>query len=223
MHRTRTNMHHAPDNAPAPAARADWDAVERDYRTGKFSNRELGAMHGCSHTQVSRRAKLGGWERDLRDVIRKAASTAVIRATVAKRLDSAANVIPATADTVMVAAEIAKDVILRHRSDLQRTRDTSMRLLQELEACAMQPEHVETLARVMGGDDDAAIAEARKAITRALGIGSRITGVKALADALVKLQVAERLAFDLDADGAGDDADKPKARVQVEFITPRQP
>ena len=84
----------------------------------------------------------------------------------------------------------------------------------------MQPEHVETLARVMGGDDDAAVADARKAITRALGIGSRITGVKALADALVKLQVAERLAFDLDADGAGDDADKPKARVQVEFVTP---
>lgn len=222
-------MHHAPTDAPdAPAARADWEAVERDYRTGKYSSRELAAMHGCSHTQVTRRAKAGKWERDLRGVIRQAASVAVIRQEVANRqrqsvIDSeGARKVPPTIDTVMVAAEIAKDVILRHRSDLQRTRDTSMRLLLELEACAMQPEHVETLARVMGGDDDAAVAEARKAITRALGIGSRITGVKALADALVKLQVAERLAFDLDADGVGDDADKPKARVQVEFITPGQ-
>lgn len=58
-------MHHAPDDAPdnQPAKRTDWKAVERDYLTGKYTSRELAAMHGCSHTQVSRRAKLGGWLR----------------------------------------------------------------------------------------------------------------------------------------------------------------
>ena len=215
--------HNAPPDAPegrAVSLRTDWQAVERDYRTGKFSNRELGAMHGCSHTQVSRRARLGGWERDLRGVIRQAASTAVIRAEVARRLEGEANAVPAAAETVLVAAEIAKDVILRHRHDLQRTRDVSMRLLQELEAAAMQPEHAETLARIMGGDDDAAVAEARKAIARALGIGSRISAVKSLADALVKLQTAERQAFDLDAESDPDADGQPKARVLVEFVSP---
>ena len=177
-------------------------------------------MHGCSHTQVSRRARLGGWERDLRGVIRQAASTAVIRAEVARRLEGEANAVPAAAETVLVAAEIAKDVILRHRHDLQRTRDVSMRLLRELEAAAMQPEHAETLARIMGGDDDAAVAEARKAIARALGIGSRISAVKALADALVNLQTAERQAFDLDAENDPDADGQPKARVLVEFVSP---
>jgi len=58
-------MHHAPDDAPddQPAKRTDWKAVERDYLTGKYTSRELAAMHGCSHTQVGRRAKLGGWIR----------------------------------------------------------------------------------------------------------------------------------------------------------------
>lgn len=228
MQQKRQRAPDAPD-AP-PAGKTDWDAVERDYRTGKFTSRELAAMHGCSHTQVTRRAKAGNWERDLRDVIRKAASAAVIREEVAARqarhlqqqksavAAEGARVVPPTTDTVLVAAEIAKDVIVRHRHDLQRARDTSMRLLQELEASAMQAEHAETLARVMGGDDDGAVAEARKAIARALGIGPRIAGVKALADALVKLQAAERVAFDLDADHEGDDADKPKARVMIEFV-----
>lgn len=230
MQQKRQSAPSAPTDAPT--AKTDWDAVERDYRTGKFTSRELAAMHGGSHTQVTRRAKSGKWERDLRDVIRKAASAAVIREEVAARqarhlgqqqsamATEGARLVPPTTDTVMVAAEIAKDVIVRHRNDLQRARDTSMRLLQELEASAMQSEHAETLARVMGGDDSGAVAEARKAIARALGIGPRIAGVKALADALVKLQAAERVAFDLDADPDGDDADKPKARVQLEFVTP---
>ena len=58
-------MPRAPDDAPddQPAKRTDWKAVERDYLTRKFTNRELAAKHGCSHTQVSRRAKRGGWDR----------------------------------------------------------------------------------------------------------------------------------------------------------------
>lgn len=58
-------MPHAPDDAPddQPAKRTDWKAVKRDYLTGSFTNRELAAKHGCSHTQVGRRAKLEGWLR----------------------------------------------------------------------------------------------------------------------------------------------------------------
>lgn len=58
-------MPHAPDDAPddQPAKRTDWKAVKRDYLTGRFTNRELAAKYGCSHTQVGRRAKLEGWLR----------------------------------------------------------------------------------------------------------------------------------------------------------------
>lgn len=191
--------------------------MERDYRTGKYTSRELATMHGCSHSQVTRRAKAGKWEKDLRGVIRQAASAAVIREEVAARqrlqhpaaalANEKARSVPPTADTVMVAAEIARDVILRHRNDLSRARGASMALLRELEAAAALPAHAELMAHILAGKgaSPAEVEEARRAITKTLSIGQRIAAVKALADAVVKLQAAERVAFDLDA---GDD--KPK-------------
>ena len=42
----------------------DWEAVERDYRAGILSVREIGAKCGCTHTAINKRAKRDGWERD---------------------------------------------------------------------------------------------------------------------------------------------------------------
>lgn len=41
----------------------DWEAVERDYRTGAFTDRQLGTKHGCSHTAIQKRAKVGEWKK----------------------------------------------------------------------------------------------------------------------------------------------------------------
>jgi len=51
----------APPDAPEPNGKTDWAAVERDYRTGKYTNRQIAEVHGCSHTQVGRRATQYGW------------------------------------------------------------------------------------------------------------------------------------------------------------------
>lgn len=42
----------------------DWEAVERDYRAGILSVREIGAKCGCTHTAINKRAKRDGWERE---------------------------------------------------------------------------------------------------------------------------------------------------------------
>lgn len=42
----------------------DWEAVERDYRAGILSVREIGAKCGCTHTAINKRAKRYGWERE---------------------------------------------------------------------------------------------------------------------------------------------------------------
>ena len=42
----------------------DWEAIERDYRAGILSVREIGAKCGCTHTAINKRAKRDGWERD---------------------------------------------------------------------------------------------------------------------------------------------------------------
>lgn len=41
----------------------DWCAVERDYRTGSLSLREMSLKHGCSHSAIANRAGRNGWTR----------------------------------------------------------------------------------------------------------------------------------------------------------------
>lgn len=42
----------------------DWEAIERDFRLGRYSVRELGQIHGVAHTTITRRAAKAGWTQD---------------------------------------------------------------------------------------------------------------------------------------------------------------
>jgi hypothetical protein len=42
----------------------DWSAVERDYREGRLSLRQLGLKHRCSHSTIANFAGRHGWMRD---------------------------------------------------------------------------------------------------------------------------------------------------------------
>ena len=44
--------------------KADWIAVEGEYRAGKRSLREIAADHGISEGAIRKKAKAGGWLRD---------------------------------------------------------------------------------------------------------------------------------------------------------------
>jgi hypothetical protein len=41
----------------------DWIAVERDYRAGQLSLRQLAAKHRCSHSGVANKARRENWTR----------------------------------------------------------------------------------------------------------------------------------------------------------------
>lgn len=187
-----------PPASPKPRKRIDWEAVERDYRTGKFSLRELEAKHSASYSEISRKAKREGWQKDLRDVIRAATSAAVLRETTTQAQSDATGV-------VLVAAELNAQVIMGHRSDLTRARSVALNLLDELASTAMLAEEQQLLAEVVAGGEDAdpkRVQEARVALRKALDVGNRIGAVKALAEALTKLHAGERKAHGLDDEGA---------------------
>lgn len=42
----------------------DWDGIERDYRAGVMSVREIAKWYGVSHTAINKRAKAEGWVRE---------------------------------------------------------------------------------------------------------------------------------------------------------------
>ena len=66
----------------------DWAGIERDFRAGVMSVREIAKWYGVSHTGINKKAKAEGWAREQKaphierpkaisgDVIPPAASTA---------------------------------------------------------------------------------------------------------------------------------------------------
>lgn len=104
--------------AQPKSKRADWEAVERDYRTGKFTLRELEKKHGPSYAEISRRSKKEGWTKDLRDIIKQATNAAVLRETVTNAQHDVTN-------TVIAAAEVNVRVILGHRSQAVEVRNAA--------------------------------------------------------------------------------------------------
>jgi hypothetical protein len=41
----------------------DWHAIEREYRAGGMSLRQLAAKHRCSHSTIANKARRDGWLR----------------------------------------------------------------------------------------------------------------------------------------------------------------
>jgi hypothetical protein len=188
----------------------DWDAVERDYRTGRFTLRELEAKHGAKNSTIARRAAREDWKKDLTAAVRQATNAGLIQAIVTEKCSTAQQ---NAAGAVLAAAEVNKQVILGHRADIAHARAVAAGLLRELQDAALLGEHAETLARVLAGEqagseaqDDSGLARARTAVARALGVGARIGGLRGLAEAMARLQTLERQAFNIEPDqGHNDD------------------
>ena len=59
--------------------KTDWEAIERLYRAGQLSIREIAKKHGVSDTAIRKEAKARGWERALADQVRKAVREKLVR------------------------------------------------------------------------------------------------------------------------------------------------
>ena len=201
----------------APKRRkTDWQAVERDYRTGSFTLRELEAKHGANNGTISRRAAKLGWTQDLSNAVKHATNSALIESVLAEKSSNAQQ---STAVAVLAAAEVNKTVILGHRQDIRYTRDVAVSLLDELAASRMLAEEQELLVEILAGEgaEHVDVSRARSVVRKALDLPSRVSSIKALAETFSKLQAMERDAFGLKNDEK-DPSDSPRKRVTVDFV-----
>lgn len=204
----------------APARkRVDWEAIERDYRTGQFSLRELEKKHGAGFSKIGKRAKDEAWSKDLADAVRQATSAALIAEVATER---ATEGLHGTTDVVLAVAEINKQVILGHRADIAEVRNLAADLLNELRMATQSPEQIHALFTLATDDLP---GPAKVAITQQFNdfmrVHSRVGSVHKLADTLSKLQVMERKAFDIDTPepGAPGSKGKPVASKTVYELT----
>ena len=195
----------------------DWDAVERDYRTAKFTVRELAEKHGVSHQAISKRSISKEWTQDLALQIKQATNARLVADLVDKEVASGGH---AVANTVLVAAEVNKQVILGHRQDLTSLRASAQSLLHELTVASLLAEDQEILSQVLAGSGAEPLdeARARAAVQKALSLPGRVSSIKSLVDSFDKLHLGERRAFGIADETTPDPQDKPQKRVVLEFI-----
>ena len=130
-----------------PRRRVDWDAVERDYRTGHFTEQELADKHGATRSAVSKQKRVKGWTKDLKDEIRHATQTRLVAELVAKGSEK-------VADTVLAVAEVNTRVVLGHRkriADLHRLAEDAQAKLEEMGATLVDVREAGVFVQAVGG------------------------------------------------------------------------
>lgn len=182
--------------------RTDWQAVERDYRTGKFTLRELESKHGANNATISRRAAKEGWTQDLSSAIKQATNAKLIESIVAAECSSAQQ---NAAETVLAAAEINTRVILGHRQGLSRLTEIKGKLLAQIEQAAENMVDLAQVIEMVRNPDDNGVDRANDALRKAMGRSALVDDLKKLADVDEKVRKGEREAFGLDAEAPAEE------------------
>lgn len=121
-------------------AKVDWEVVETDYRTGQYSNRELSRLHGASESYIRKKAKDGGWTKDLTAQVRTRTREKAVRKsvtdTVAKKREEAGEdtEAPLTDNEIIeAAAENGAQVIGQHKNRIGKFQGITTRFAELLE------------------------------------------------------------------------------------------
>ena len=160
----------------------DWEAVEREYRAGQLSIREIGRQHGVTDAGIRKRANGDGWERDLSDRVRMAVRNEMVRAAVRNATPRE----PVTDAAIVDAAKTrGAKAIEGHLLRAERLKGLADKLTSELETY------------MDGGSPSVQIFVSRG--------DSPATIIRTLADTAERIAKIERQALSLDDDSAKDD------------------
>lgn len=201
----------------------DWEKIEKLYRLGQLSVREIARQQGVNASSITRRAEKAGWVRDCSEEVRRQTQAALIC--------SPQRVSPSRED-IAVAARTNVEVIQSHRRDIARARDIVFRLFEELgDQTQDSPGLMQATAQLAAtGVIDERQAQA---LARAASLPSRSAIARDLSGALKNLVPLERQAYNLDEvtskdkyDGMGESELEQRIRQltrQIEDRTGRSP
>ncbi|WP_060489637.1 hypothetical protein [Pseudomonas sp. NBRC 111121] len=186
----------------------DWEAIERAYRAGVLSVREIAAAHEVSHTAINKRAKRDGWDRDLKAKIKAKADALVSKREVSTEVSS--KQAETEREIIELNAEVIANIRMTHRGDISRSRRLTNKLLDELESLTDEQGTIkELIAQLKDGehDDGEAMADVLALAKKMSALPARTKTMKELADTLKTLVALERQAYDLDVKQGGSEED----------------
>lgn len=135
----------------------DWELIEKEFRLGQSTLRQLAAAHHVQPSAISRKAKKENWVQDKREEVKALSEAQLLISNTHKATEKATP----TAVDIEVAATVRTNIVLSHRGDAQRARALTMNLLGELESQTDNQELFAQLGELMldpvdGGDSAAA-------------------------------------------------------------------
>ena len=203
-------------NKDKPAA--DWELIERHYRAGIKTLRQIGQDYGASHVAIQKRAKKYGWVRDLTEKIQQKAAELVTKHEVTKLVTKhevtklvTKEALLTDSQTIQAYGEIVAIVEMTQRSDIDMALSLSRSQMIELTALS-NPDFagdLERLADLMdqGGEDDSGKAKTDKLnelYRYVISLPGRVKMVKEIAAAHGVYIPVQRKVFKLDGDGKSD-------------------
>lgn len=185
-------------SANATTTKVDWDAVERDYRAGILSLREIASIQGITHGAINKRAKRDGWTRDLAAKIKAKADELVSREAVSTSVSTEKAV--TEREIIEANAQRIAQVRGEHRGDINRARTLSMALLAELEAQTKNVPELVRLGEILRNENDNGQDKLNDVYMAVISLPERTKTLKALAESLKHLIGLEREAYGINVD-----------------------
>lgn len=183
----------------------DWDAIERQYRLGQKSNKQLAEEFEVQPSSIGRRAEKYGWVQDKRKEVEDTTNSLLIQNASGK---ANPNATPNALD-VKIAAQVAADIVIGHRSSLKRQGAIEERLFAALEDALDAMPNMDAFTKALFEacrDDPLRLGDALKSLNKLAGRSQLIDDFKRLVETSDRRQLGERRAFnigDTDGDGKG--------------------
>lgn len=191
----------------------DWEALEREYRAGVLSLRELAKKYDVSESYIRKRAKEKGWERDLTERVQERVRSKLVRSEV-RTLNARTNLRTDT-EIIEAAAETAVQVVQIHRRDVRHGRTICAALFAELHDTSANRE---LIAECIDSETQDDLSPTRRnQMMKAISLPTRARAMLDLSAAMKNLVAVERQAFSLD-----DKQDKQDGKTVVMNMSRRR-
>jgi len=180
-----------------PKKAPDWEKIEKLYRAGVLSVREIAASHGVSHTAINKRAKAEGWVKDLKAKIKAKAEEKVSKAAVSSQVSTEKRI--EETQIIEANATVIASVRLEHRKDIAKHRSLTAKLFDEIEHQTLNQELYEKLGEICYAPDKNGQDKSYDLFMKVINTPSRVESAKKLAETLKTLIALEREAYSMDS------------------------
>lgn len=174
----------------------DWEVIERDYRAGILSIREVAKIHGVSDTAIRKKAKNEKWQRDLTARVNEQVRSELVRSEV-RTQD-----VQTEKEIVAVAAATVVQVVRGHRVRIKQGNELVELLTKQLMDVAGKRDEFETAIEIVCAEDKS--PERLSRLMKAVSLEKHAAIATNLANATKVWVGLERQAFNI-SDASDDD------------------